>query len=410
MVIPLNPHRLLLIIGLIVSTPALPGVLQAEDIDIDSAPPAFVPEPDELEMFADQSELDADAQHSSLAASGSPIEIVNERYPSGNVKIRREVTRDRQWNYILHGEWKMWDERGNLIGFGQYRDNVRHGAWTRIYLAGEAEMFSQMPYKEYEAPFTSQATFKDGKLHGQWIISDAKQRKISEWEYDNGLRHGVRKWTYASGQPMKEATYHQGLLDGRLRVWDADSQLIVDEVYQQGQKLALKVEYDDDGKKRSEGMYLHARYVIETPADWWNARPCVYRTTGEDVKHGRYTTWFPNGQRSQEGAYVVDVPDGQFTWWYPNSQERMSGSYKNGKSHGPWVWWHENGQRAAQGTYVYGTPSGVWASWEDNGRLSRKSDFSEDGGSVAVHPETTEEAFAPQTETSRRVGTERTAR
>ena len=335
--------------------------------------------------------------------SGAPVEIVQERYPSGKVKIRREMTLDQHGNYIRHGEWNMWDEAGNLIATGQYRNDQRQGAWTRVHTGSDAELFSEMPYKQFRGPFTSQATFENGRLHGKWIILDSEQRKISEWEYTNGVLHGLSIWNYASGSPMREATFLDGLVDGYLRQYDPNGKLVIDETYQQGRKLAPKIDYDKAGKKISEGIYLHARFVIESPDDWWSAKPVKYVAVGQDARHGCWTSWYPGGQKRAEGIYEHDLPEGEFTWWHSNGQQAVVGNHRKGKPHGAWVWWHENGQKATTGQYVDGEPSGAWIYWNADGQLAEKSDFSTAAESVVLNSsETPEKAVeaAPQTQES----------
>src|SRR5262245_45483663 len=110
-------------------------------------------------------------------AATPQTEVIKERFPSGLVKIERQVTQDGQGNYLNHGPWKMWDERGNLIAQGEYDLGERNGEWIRWYrAAAESELFSKLPYSQFIGPFVSQATFKRGKLDGVWIIYDNQMR------------------------------------------------------------------------------------------------------------------------------------------------------------------------------------------------------------------------------------------
>lgn len=45
----------------------------------------------------------------------------------------------------------------------------------------------------------------DGKLHGEWISFNEEGQKISEGHYINGRKVG--KWTFWSGDDMKEVRY-----------------------------------------------------------------------------------------------------------------------------------------------------------------------------------------------------------
>lgn len=316
--------------------------------------------------------------------SDGTTEIVNERYPDGTVKIRREMKQDASGSYIRHGEWKEWDEKGNLIAEGQFDSGERHGVWTRWYRPNEAELFSQSPYNKFQGPYISQAEFKKGQLHGKWVIYDRDQRKISEWEFVDGIRHGLSQWWHAGGQKLEEITFHKGEIDGYMKVWNATGEAVTDDVYQQGRKLALKTETYPTGNKKTEGMYLHARYGLETADDWWNAKPAKFARQGNDERHGKFTSWYRNGQKEFEGTFKHNMRVGEFTHWYTNGQKMAQGAYVDGKTHGAWTWWHENGQKSSEGHYVMGEPRGPWAFWKADGQLTEKADFSGKASSTVV--------------------------
>lgn len=335
-----------------------------------------------------------------IGESAGPTEVVQERYPDGKVKIRREMTLDSVGNYILHGEWKMWDPQGIEIASGEFQNGQRHGTWTRQLNARDAELFAAKPYNEFQAPFTSQAGFKAGQLHGKWIILDSQKRVVSEFEFVDGQRDGRSTWNYASGKKMKQIDFRKGVIDGKLVAWDPTSKVIADEVYQEGRKLAPKVTSGSNGTKKSEGLYLFAKQVVETPDDWWDTRPATYSTLGQDDRHGRWVSWHSNGQKEYEGTYQNNQPEGQFTWWYPNSQVRVTGNYQNGKAHGEWSWWFENGQKSEKGQYEDGEPTGSWAYWKPNGMLHHKSDFDGQQETVAADVDGDESIGPPKERTS----------
>jgi len=360
-------HPFVLALGVAISMYALGGQVAADEFP----ELVMVPQVEDEVVVVEEPEGTP-----GIAAPGRPVEIIQERYPGGELKIRREVTQDSQDNYILHGEWKMWDQAGNLIGAGEYRNNQREGTWFRVHTAKDAELFAAMPYSQFTAPFRSEATFKDGKLEGKWVISDSEGRIASESEYSNGVLNGISKWHLVSGSLMKEATYENGLLNGLVRTFDADSTLIDEQKYEEGHKIAMKIERNKAGQKQWEAMYMHAQLVIDAEADWWNAKPATYKTIGEDVKHGLATGWHPNGQMRVQGVYQKDQPDGQFTWWYSNGQEEVTGGFKDGLKNGMWVWRHSNGQKAMMGESKNGAATGLWYKWQETGALIEKTDFS----------------------------------
>ncbi len=367
MVRKLCAQSFVLAIGVALTMGTAPGQLVADE----TPELAMFPQSDDQVVLVEEA-----GEASGIADLGRPIEIIQERYAGGELKVRREVTQDKEDNYILHGEWKMWDEAGNLIGSGDYRNNRREGPWFRVHTAKDAELLAEIPYTEFTPPFRSEASFKDGQLHGKWVITDSEGRTASEAEYVDGVKEGASNWNFVSGTLMREATFQDGLLNGLVRTYDKDSTLIEEEKYEQGHKIAMKLERNKDGQKQWEAMYMHAQLVIDTEVDWWNGKPATFKAVGEDVKHGLSTGWHPNGQMRIQGVYDKDQPNGQFTWWYPNGQEEVTGGFKDGLKDGLWVWRHANGQKSMMGQSKAGGATGIWFKWQENGTLVEKTDFS----------------------------------
>ena len=312
-----------------------------------------------------------------VVEAGAKTETIKERYPNGKVKIEREVTQDSEGNFVNHGSWIMWNENGRVVAEGVFHNNRRQGTWTRYHAANDSDLFGEAPFDQFTGGFVSQAEFEGGKLHGTWTIADAKGRKVVDWEFADGVRNGRSVWFFASGRPLREVEYRSGVIDGELVQHNAEGKVVRKDTYQQGRKIAPKRSYHTSTQKKSEGVYLHAAVVQKTADDWWNARPATFTTTGRDVRHGAWKSWFTNGQINDEGEYRNDVPVGQFTWWYPSGQIAMRGGYEAGKQVGPWVRWHSNGIKSTQGRYRSGHPAGPWIWWHATGKVKQSADFSQ---------------------------------
>lgn len=317
------------------------------------------------EMPAEAAQTEEESEH----------EVIRERFPNGSIRIEREVTQDADGNYINHGSWKMFDERGTIVAEGHYANGERDGTWNRWYRGNEAELFSKLPYQQFTPPFVSQASFHNGKLHGRWGIYDAKQRKISEWQFADGEREGRSSWYFATGRKMREIDYQKGEIHGEHNEWNADGRQTIKDEYRDGRKLAAKVDYYPNKQKKTEGMYLHAREVVQTPDDWWTVKIASYAKQGKDEKYGQWIAWYQSGQKQMQGEYRNDLQVGKFQWWYENGQIALQGSYDNGKQVGKWTWWHDNGQKKTQGEYADGNPTGRWRWWDTNGRVHETADL-----------------------------------
>jgi uncharacterized protein len=322
-----------------------------------------------------------------IAPDRQNAEVIKERFPDGSVKIEREVTQDSQGNYLNHGSWKMWDQRGNLMAQGQYQLGNRTGTWIRWYRsAAESELLGKMPYQQFAPPFISQATFKNDQLDGDWTIYDGKKRLVSRWEFTEGKRDGTSIWVYANGRKMREIQFHGGDIDGPFQEWNLDSKLTVNDTYQAGRKLAQKAAQHASGSKKSEATYLFAKDVEHTPDDWWNCKLQATTKQGKDEKHGPWISWYTNGQRQQVGTYEHDVQVGQFTWWHTNGQKALEGRFDSGKQDGTWTWWYPNGQKSIHGEYARGNPTGRWTWWKEDGKVAQSADLSHAEGVVIETP------------------------
>jgi antitoxin component YwqK of YwqJK toxin-antitoxin module len=323
----------------------------------------------------------------------APVEIVKERYENGVVRIEREVTQDAAGNYIPHGLWRQYDPTGRLIAEGRYVESRKEGIWRRLYRGDDAALFATQPYRTFTPPFVSQATFKNGRLSGKWIITDAKERKVHELTFQEGERNGPSVWYYPSGQVLQTGEYVGGRAHGDFVQYGESGDSVSRESYQEGRKLAPRIDYYDGAQlvKKTEAMILHAPLVMKSADDWESATLAVFESRGQDEKHGGYTAWHKTGQIARQGEFRYDLPVGKFLYWYANGQKQLDGDYVDGRQHGDWTWWHENGLKSISGSYENGQPVGTWSWWQASGKLAQRADLSEKGiagPQPEVEPET----------------------
>jgi antitoxin component YwqK of YwqJK toxin-antitoxin module len=130
----------------------------------------------------------------------------------------------------------------------------------------------------------------------------------SEIPYDaRGEIHGTATWYYENGDPMVEATYKHGALDGKLVRWIRGGVKMTEDNYLDGALHGKSIEWDYDGRKTLEKEYSH------------------------DTLHGIYREWHKGGLIMIEGEY-----------W-------------KGNMHGQWIYWDIAGNIMARGKYDHGT-------------------------------------------------------
>ena len=77
-------------------------------------------------------------------------EVVQERWDNRALKVERHMARDSHGDYKNHGPWAMWDDQGQVIGFGAYHNGARQGKWVRYFIAGEATVLKSPMLRNFE--------------------------------------------------------------------------------------------------------------------------------------------------------------------------------------------------------------------------------------------------------------------
>ena len=305
------------------------------------------------------------------------VELVRERYADGKVRIERQVTLNNDGNYVNHGAWKMYSPTGDVVAEGHYHFGERNGLWTRWVGKKDAAALGEAPFNQFKTPYMSQATFANGKLEGDWIITDANDRKVMMVSFQGGLRNGAATTWLPNGKVLKQITYQNAIPVGDLlEINQKNGEIARTATYEEGRKVVTKTSYFPGSKnKKSEIMYLAAKTIETAADDYWGMKLAKYGSEGSDMRHGSSKSWYANGKTEQDGAYEYGKKTGTFTFWHENGQVAATGEYKNDLAIGTWVWWHDNGQKSAVGKYQEGTLIGEWRWWDESGKLTKQQTY-----------------------------------
>ncbi|HEV3418589.1 MAG TPA: hypothetical protein VG056_17330, partial [Pirellulales bacterium] len=178
------------------------AVARADDASDSSATPSQLPlaEIRTVERptisIAPQADVSVRTSGPKIPAAGpvinmGKVEKVTDRYPNGKIKVEREVGQDGKGNYVNQGTYKVFDPDGQVIMAGEFLNGKQNGKWMQQFDKDEGHLFSPDAEGDFAGPFTSEATFMDGRLHGAWTIKDAGGQAIVQWSFDNGARNGT---------------------------------------------------------------------------------------------------------------------------------------------------------------------------------------------------------------------------
>ena len=334
--------------------------------------PASLPTP----LLSDISATDYAEVKAEPGVAGE-VELVRERYLDGKVRIERQVTLNGDGNYVNHGAWKMYSPSGDVVAEGQYNFGERNGLWTKWNGRKDTATINEFPFDKFKAPFMSQATFVNGKMEGDWIITDANDRKVMMTSFKNGQRNGQATLWLPNGKVMRQITYSNGIPVGDLlEVNPKTGEIARTATFEEGRKVVTKTNYfPRTHKKQSEIVYLAAKTIETTPDDFWTLKLAKYGSEGGDMRHGASKSWYANGKPEQDGSYEYGKKAGTFTFWHENGQVAATGEYKEDQAEGTWVWWHENGQKSSVGKYTKGALIGEWRWWDETGKLTKQQTY-----------------------------------
>lgn len=330
---------------------------------------------DSLEPSLGSLDDGSDLTETDFPTDRSGRETIRQRYPDGKNHILRQVAQDAAGNYYNDGAWRVYSRGGDVIAEGQFEKNRMVGQWRRYHSPRSGGLFSTVPFNKYEGRFLSVAQFKNGKLDGAWTIYDQNNQKVFEVGYSKGERDGVAVWWYPTATKMREATFENGLLNGKVLEWDEQGKLTRRDDFIRGQRVVRQVSRYRPNRPREEQFFLDSKMVLDGEDQWWEAKPAPFSTLGQKIKQGPIRRWYENGQPKMRGQYDKDQRVGNFIWWHTNGSRKLEAVYKKGQKSDMWTWWHENGMKSIQGEYENNRAIGVWTWWDEEGNVSRQENF-----------------------------------
>ncbi len=90
---------------------------------------------------------------------------------------------------------------------------------------------------------------------------------------------------------------------------------------------------------------------------------------------GKWTTYFVNGQKSNEIDYSEGEYNGTFTNYYPDGQKCYEQHYSGGVCTGTDKGWHPNGRQSYTGQYNRDKQVGLWVWWKPDGTKQNEVDY-----------------------------------
>lgn len=103
------------------------------------------------------------------------------------------------------------------------------------------------------------------------------------------------------------------------------------------------------------------------------------RTSGGEIRHGPFASWFPNGAREMRGEYLDGTPHGRWTSWHPSGAQSGEVTFVHGRPTGMLLGWYPSGQASFVGGFRDGVAIGTVETFDPQGRMRSAVDYGPDG-------------------------------
>lgn len=218
---------------------------------------------------------------------------------------------------------------------------------------------------------------KKGNKEGRWIFKSKSGKVLEEYNYKNGIKHGVQKICYSNGRVESIDNYVDGKLHGlSVRYANkAGKQIESSGLYNNGIKEGLweensimisryrKGTYKND-KKNGHWTEQHLNIILRG----------IYKN---DKKEGGWIGEFAKGRTlnvkvgiAYLGYYIDDTKDGlEISYQSPGIIWEQC-EFKNGIRDGLFIKYFHTGEICEKGNYKNGVRDGEWLDYSDNNYLN----------------------------------------
>jgi antitoxin component YwqK of YwqJK toxin-antitoxin module len=324
--------------------------------------------------------------------NGKPDGYWKTYYENGNLK-----SEGNRRNLQLDSTWKFYNDKGVLSQEYMYRDGKKNGLKKTYDTETKKLLFEENfvadvkqgvtnyytnDIKVKDVPFVNGKEEGVGKEYGKEgiIITITKYRNgyVATEERINrtdkfGKKQGIWRTFYDNGNTKREERYQDDKLDGYVKEFAADGNLLKTEKYEDGVyiknaaelvRLDVKNEYYDNGKVKTSGTYKDGIPEGVTR---------IYSEDGLIIGGKTYS----NGFVVAEGIYDErGYQQGKWKEYYNDGKLKSEGEYKDGKRIGEWIYYHNNGKIEQRGKFVAGgKPNGEWKWYYETGNLLREEKF-----------------------------------
>ncbi len=186
-------------------------------------------------------------------------------------------------NGLHQGFWQKKQSNGRLLYEGNFKDGKPVGEWKRYHVGGQIKAIIQ--YKaDSDSAFTqlfdewgkkiAEGCYLNEKKEGTWVYF-SESRLVSEENFNNGIKHGLSRKFYDSGEVLEEADWNNGKQEGNYRVFFKNGEPFMQCSMNNNQRNGRCLSYFQNGKVELEANYKNGlrhgtwKYYDENGVLWY---------------------------------------------------------------------------------------------------------------------------------------------
>ncbi|OFX79184.1 MAG: hypothetical protein A2X12_01910 [Bacteroidetes bacterium GWE2_29_8] len=350
-----------------------------------------------------------------LLKNGKPDGYWKNYYENGSLK-----SEGNRKDYLLDSLWIFYDENGNLLSKISYKESKKNGKKIDY----NNDKIIEENYKDDIKDGIEKVYYKNGKLKKQMFYSKGKIDSLSlEYSenglintisnYDkgklitieyinridrNGLKQGIWKTFYTGIITKTECKYNDDKLNGYLKEYSIDGQILKIEKYENGNLIKNVEEIEtpeSEIKYYKTGIVKQRGFYRSNMKDgiWVNydslgdiEATSIYKkdillekgiTDKAGLKQGTWEEYYETGDLKGKGNYVNGEKDGKWLYLFKNGNVNQEGEYANGRCIGLWKWYYENGKELRTETFKNGLEEGIMTDYGIDGQIITKGKYEE---------------------------------
>ena len=233
----------------------------------------------------------------------------------------------------FEGEHRRFYSNGQLDAVSHYSHGIETGSYTRNFVNGKTAITG---------------SYSLGKRDGLWTYYDDKGNKQSSGLNKDGDYTGYWNWFYENGKTEILAKYEEDLKDSLCVYYAPDG------------TVRMKLRYDD-------GVLMGYTFVGKD---------------GKDVPEillphetGMIVAYYPNGNKSYEGAYKKGLRDGKVTYYYPDGKVQWVFNYVDGWSEGKQLYYYSDGKLEKEQEEMNDELHGLSKYYDKSGLLKKEQNY-----------------------------------